>query len=66
MENRRARFGWLAVSLALVSLGAGGADSRLADAARAGNRAGVDDLLRTGATVDAPGPDGTTALHWAV
>ncbi len=66
MENRRARFGWLAVFLALVSLGAGGADSRLADAARAGNRAGVDDLLRTGATVDAPGPDGTTALHWAV
>ena len=47
MENRRARFGWLSVFLALVSLGAGGADSRLADVARAGDRAAVDDLLNS-------------------
>ena len=66
MATRRARFGWLPVFLALVSLGAGRADSRLADAARAGDRAAVDDLLQAGARVDTPGPDGTTALHWAV
>ena len=51
--------------VALATLGAGGADSRLTDAARAGDLAGVEDLLRAGVAVDTAEPDGTTALHWA-
>ena len=65
MAFRRFRRVWLPAFLALVSLGAGGADTRLADAARAGDRAGVEDLLRAGIAVDTAEPDGTTALHWA-
>ena len=37
----------------------------VADAARAGDRAAVDKLLRAGADVNAPHGDGMTALHWA-
>ena len=65
MTFRRVRRGWLPVCLALASLGAGGADTRLADAARNGDLAGVEDLLRAGVAVDTAEPDGTTALHWA-
>ena len=65
MAFRRVRRGWLPVCLALASLGAGGADTRLADAARNGDLAGVEDLLRAGVAVDTAEPDGTTALHWA-
>ena len=65
MTRRRSQSAWLPVFLAVASLGAGGADSRLADAARAGDHAAIDNLLQAGAAVDTPGPDGTTALHWA-
>lgn len=65
MTFRRFRRGWLPAFLALASLGAGGADTRLADAARNGDLAGVEDLLRAGVAVDTAEPDGTTALHWA-
>jgi ankyrin repeat protein len=41
------------------------ADSSLADAAMAGNRAAVTALLTQKADVNAPQGDGTTALHWA-
>ena len=41
-------------------------DRTLADAARQGAVETVADLLEAGADVDAAGPDGTTALHWAV
>ena len=65
MTFRRFRCGWLPACLALALLGAGGADTRLADAARNGDLAGVEDLLRAGVAVDTAEPDGTTALHWA-
>jgi ankyrin repeat protein len=66
MPGSRRLHGWLPVALAATSLGAAAPDTRLADAARAADRDAVDTLIASGATVDAPGPDGTTALHWAV
>ena len=66
MADRRSGLGWLPVVFAVAALGAGGSDTRLADAARAGDIGAVDVLLQAGTAVDAPGPDGTTALHWAV
>lgn len=40
-------------------------DTRVADAAKQGDTATVQALLRAGAAPDAPQADGTTALHWA-
>jgi len=42
------------------------ADSRLADAAMAPDPEAVRSLLKQKVDVNAPQPDGTTALHWAV
>ncbi len=42
------------------------ADERLAEAVRNGDHAAVRAFVEAGDDVDAPGPDGTTALHWAV
>src|SRR5436190_5240930 len=56
----------LLVSLAMAPVGAAGPETRLTDAARAGDRKAVAALLSAGAAVNAPEPDGTTALHWAV
>ena len=47
MAYRRSGFGWLPVVFALAALGAG--DTRLADAARVGDIAALDDLLKSGA-----------------
>src|SRR5271170_4489181 len=44
---------------------AAGADTRLADAARAGDRTAVRTLLAKKADVNAAQPDGTTPLQWA-
>ena len=66
MPGSRRLHGWLPVALAATAFGAAVPDTRLADAARAGDRDAVNTLIASGATVDAPGPDGTTALHWAV
>ena len=41
-------------------------NSNLADTVRDGDRAGALALLQQHADVNAPQPDGTTALHWAV
>jgi ankyrin repeat protein len=49
----------------LLSVAIGAADTRVADAARGGDRAEVRNLLRDGADVNAPHGDGMTALHWA-
>jgi ankyrin repeat protein len=46
-------------------LGAWSDDSRVADAAMQGDRAGVRALLKQGADVNAAQGDGMTALHWA-
>jgi ankyrin repeat protein len=51
-----------AVILWCVALGA---NTPVADAARAGDRAAVRRLLQEGADVNAPQGDGMTALHWA-
>lgn len=45
---------------------AAAADPTLAEAVRAGDRAGVRALLDRRADVNEPGPDGTTPLQWAV
>jgi uncharacterized protein len=43
-----------------------GHGSALLDAAAAGDATAVRALLKQGHNVNAPGPDGATALHWAV
>jgi len=43
-----------------------GPASSLADAVKNGDRAGAISLLKQHTDVNAPEPDGTTALHWAV
>src|SRR5579863_9071218 len=48
-----------------AQLFASGADTRLADAARAGDSAAVRTLLAKKADVNAAQADGTTALQWA-
>ncbi|MEP7310754.1 MAG: ankyrin repeat domain-containing protein [Acidobacteriota bacterium] len=53
----------------VATLSAGGAEVRLIDAVKAGNRDAVRALLKKPASandVNAAEPDGTTALHWAV
>ena len=70
MRNRNAmKFalsGLLAASVFAVSpASARGGDVRLAEAARQNDRAAVLTLLKQKADINAPLPDGTTALHWA-
>src|SRR4030088_2767217 len=60
---------WLLVLAVVTGLGAAGAvglDLRLVDAARQGDVAAVRALLQQRVDLNAAGPDGTTALHWAV
>lgn len=66
MPYPRGLVGWVPVALAAASLGAGGPDTRLPGAARAGDRKALDGLLTAGAAVNTTETDGTTALHWAV
>jgi ankyrin repeat protein len=56
----------LSVTLAVASLDAAEPDTRLPQAARAGDTQKVNDLLAAGASVDSTDADGTSALHWAV
>ena len=51
--------------LLAASLAMAGVESRLADAAKEGDRAAVLELLRRKADPHTAQPDGTTALHWA-
>jgi len=53
------------VVLAALAVAAGGGDHRVADAAKARDVAAMTFLLKQAADVNAPQPDGTTALHWA-
>lgn len=64
MKSTAGILGVLAGTL-LLSVAIGAADTRVADAARDGDRAAVRNLLRDGADVNAPHGDGMTALHWA-
>ena len=53
----------LSIALALL---AAGADAKLAQAVKAGDKAAVQTLLQLRVDVNAAEADGTTALHWAV
>jgi ankyrin repeat protein len=64
--RRSLAFALPVILLALRTASAAAGDARLAEAAREGDRQTVTALLRQRADVNAPGPDGTTALHWAV
>src|SRR5947209_7938859 len=69
MSNRKT-IGALALGLsAVLCLGAfmtaAGGDTRVADAAQAGNAEGVRALLKQAVDVNAAQGDGMTALHWA-
>ena len=55
----------LAILLATGALGAG-ADAKLSQAVKAGDKAAVQTLLQQRVDVNAAEADGTTALHWAV
>ncbi len=58
--------GLLAVLVVLsTGLEAAGVDTRVVDAAKAGDIAVVRQLLQQQVDVNAPQPDGATALHWA-
>ena len=52
--------------LAGVALGAAGSEAPLVDAVKRGDTATVRSLVKSGVEVNAPTPDGSTALHWAV
>src|SRR2546421_87740 len=62
---RHAGFGVFAVLLA-GTLATAGTSFRLADAAQRGDKDAVRALLKQKAEVNAPQPDGATALSWAV
>src|SRR5580693_3786045 len=64
-EIMRARWSFFCAVI-LLSATSLQADSRLADAAMAPNPEAVRSLLKQKVDVNAPQPDGTTALHWAV
>ena len=55
----------LLVGLAVLASPAAGSDAPLADAAKNRDTAAVQALLEQRANVNAPQPDGATALHWA-
>ena len=61
----RRSFGWLASGLFAVTLNADSITVPLVDAARDGNKIGVEAILASHANVNAAEPDGGTALHWA-
>ena len=65
---RAGQLGGLSVSVLLLAAAVAAAQPResIIAAVRAGNAAAVRTLLDAGMGVDAPEPDGTTALHWAV
>jgi ankyrin repeat protein len=54
---------FLSLSVARVTISAGRSD--VADAAARGDKAAVRTLIQQKADVNAPQPDGATALHWA-
>src|SRR4051794_9959909 len=56
----------LAAACLTVGLGAADtSDTRLVEAAKKGDTAAVRALIKSGANVNAPLGDGSTALHWA-
>ncbi len=64
-EFRRAALGLFALLLCAISIDASAARAPLADAMEKMDRSAVGALLQQHADVNAPQPDGMTALHWA-
>ena len=56
---------WCLVSLVSVATASAAADLPLVDAAMKGDTAAVRSLLRQKVDVNAPQPDGATAIAWA-
>ena len=56
----------LLVAVAAIGADTRTVDTRVVDAAKAGNRAAVEALIKSKADVNVPEADGTTALAWAV
>jgi ankyrin repeat protein len=56
----------MVVLVAGAALGAAGSEAPLVDAVKRGDTAAVRSLVTSGVEVNAPTPDGSTALHWAV
>src|SRR6516165_7445750 len=65
MSIQRGLIAFLAVS-ALSTAAFAATGSAVADAAMKGDKSAVRTLLREKIDVNAPQPDGATALHWAV
>ncbi len=59
-------YGLLILLLASVGPAVATADERVVEAVRNGDFAAARALVEAGGDVNAPEPDGTTALHWAV
>ena len=56
---------WMVSLLSVLSLAAVTSDLRIVEAVRDGDRETVRSLLEQQVDVNAPQPDGATALHWA-
>src|SRR5580704_8533979 len=66
MRTKNFRRWWIVPLLAVVSTGAAGREGSLVEAVGNGDVAAVRVLLKKGADVNRPQPDGTTALDLAV
>jgi len=66
MFLRAAATAWIGILVAGADLGAAGVDTRLADAAKKRDMDAVRSLLPSVEDVNAPGADGSPALHWVV
>ena len=64
--NNLRRYLAIGILSALGTVTAAAADAPLADAVMHADQGAIRSLLAGGANVNAPQPDGTTALHWAV
>jgi ankyrin repeat protein len=64
-STRRRRPGWLILPAAVLCMAAGAAEHRLADAVEQRDARTIDTLLAKRADINAPQPDGASALHWA-
>ena len=62
---KRAFTVWLLAVASVAIVAGAGADTRLIEAVKAGNRQDVRTLLNQRADVNVRDVDGTTALHWA-
>jgi uncharacterized protein len=56
---------WMILPLAVLGMAAGAAEHRLADAVEQRDTHTIDTLLAKRTDINAPQPDGASALHWA-